>query len=647
MKLTKIKLKDYKQYHGLQKIEVPNEDKIVIVKGENGAGKTNLLNGLTWVFYNVEDRDNKKLFNDNVIYTLEKDEEANMYIEVHFKQKNKFHILKREIVAKKDEFNQYIFNEYHNLDIINDGETESIEDNIEIESYINNILNYSVKDYFFFDGSKIEQFTKENHNEDVKKAIKNLLKIEAIKRAKGHINKIIDDIRRSISDKNLDSKLDDLNNKIDNLRYEIESKQTKKDNFKKNINDLQKNIENTLDELDHIEKNSNYKEQKEKYSSKFHKTKEELKTKKEKLNTYLNNSYILFTENLFKDAKKYIDNKIKNEQDKIPGNIYKLIIRESISEEECVVCEQSLNEDKISELYNKLPNIKVEESTIQSLKSLNTKLENSNIKRKEILQNIAELKSEIIDLEENKEHYKSLVDDYDDKINNEMPDAKKLREMLEKFQEEKEKTQEKLFEIKHEIKNCNKELKDLEKQHKEISKKSEENEFKNKKLDKSYEIREELQRIFNNYEKNEIKKINKKTKEIFDSIIRKEDVFKKVFIDDDYNLNVQRSYDENIVTELSYGERQILSLSLILSLAIVSEEVGAFMMDTPMGNLDPIHRRKLMKNMPDFLDQLFLLVTSSEFTSDLYEICQDFITYQYRLKTLSNGNTQIIKEEIN
>jgi len=63
MRITKIKLNNYKQYYGEQIVEVPKEGKIIIIQGENGAGKTNLLNGLTWALYNGK-MDRERLFND-------------------------------------------------------------------------------------------------------------------------------------------------------------------------------------------------------------------------------------------------------------------------------------------------------------------------------------------------------------------------------------------------------------------------------------------------------------------------------------------------------------------------------------------------------------------------------------------------------
>jgi len=85
--------------------------------------------------------------------------------------------------------------------------------------------------------------------------------------------------------------------------------------------------------------------------------------------------------------------------------------------------------------------------------------------------------------------------------------------------------------------------------------------------------------------------------------------------------------------QLSYGERQILSLSLILALAKISGDQGPFVMDTPMGNLDPIHRQQLITKIPQYVDQLFLLVTSSEFTKELYQLCVENIGAIFRLDT--------------
>ncbi len=44
MIINKIKICNYGPYYGEQEINITNNKKIIIIKGENGAGKTNLIN---------------------------------------------------------------------------------------------------------------------------------------------------------------------------------------------------------------------------------------------------------------------------------------------------------------------------------------------------------------------------------------------------------------------------------------------------------------------------------------------------------------------------------------------------------------------------------------------------------------------------
>ena len=55
MKIDFIKLENYRQYKDL-KIEFSTSENqnLTIIQGANGAGKTNLLNAITWCLYGKE-----------------------------------------------------------------------------------------------------------------------------------------------------------------------------------------------------------------------------------------------------------------------------------------------------------------------------------------------------------------------------------------------------------------------------------------------------------------------------------------------------------------------------------------------------------------------------------------------------------------
>ena len=106
-----------------------------------------------------------------------------------------------------------------------DGQFKSIENpNWKIGS----ILPADVRAYFFFDGEKIDNFARPGHEEEVRKAVRTVLKIEAIERAKTHLEKVARDYRSELKKHTKEGKLQEL---ID----QREKKQAGYDKLSKNI----------------------------------------------------------------------------------------------------------------------------------------------------------------------------------------------------------------------------------------------------------------------------------------------------------------------------------------------------------------------------------------------------------------------------
>ena len=213
---------------------MPGEGKIVIVQGENGAGKTALMNGLTWCLYNKK-ANNKELINDKAVAEAKLGKKVKMYIEIHFNWKNKLCILNRTVGVRKAEETLADLNEEYTLEIIEGAKSCTINDDMEIGYYINNILNETVENYFFFDGARIETFTKENHNKDVEKALKSLLKIDTIKRGREHIKVIINEITNSVKE-------DSEGGEIEQIRLALEELETKIQESERGLRDVTTNI---------------------------------------------------------------------------------------------------------------------------------------------------------------------------------------------------------------------------------------------------------------------------------------------------------------------------------------------------------------------------------------------------------------------
>lgn len=641
MRIHKIKLYNYRQYYGEQIINVPSNGKIVILRGENGAGKTNLINGLTWCLYN-EETNIKELINDKAISDAKPGSNVDMLIELHFDHDGISHILGRRVVAKKNLDNSLKIDKESKLDKMRDGTKETVQEEIQIDNYINNILNESVKNYFFFDGARIETFTRDDHNKDVEKAIKHLLKIDTIKRAKDHIHAVIKDITNLIGDDKSDGVIEGIKAEISKIDDEVKLCSDEFSSLSTDISAVDKDIENTEKEIKHIEQNSLHKEKKIENQNRRNEKQEQLYKKESALKSQLKNAYVCFASKLLDDALQVIQHEAAT---RFPPEVIKDILTETLNHDVCYICEEPLKPGKKESMQVRHDKIASEGGTSPNFLSLSTSFTSIRKEAGRVYHDIETLKMQINEYIKEIEGYEEIIAKCDAMIDGEKSDIIPYKNMLKKLKEARDERRDEKTRLEEKIKSLEHDKKNKEKIY--MDKVKEQNKFNSErnKLSMSYKIRDELEKLYSLYEKTEIPKINDKTKEIFDCIIRKKDVFKKIFIDDEYKLNVNREFsDHNILNQLSYGERQILSLSLILALAKVSGDRGPFVMDTPMGNLDPIHRQKLINNIPEYVSQLFLLVTSSEFTADLHDLCSQHISVIYNMNTVADGMTKIEQE---
>lgn len=431
----------------------------------------------------------------------------------------------------------------------------------------------------------------------------NLLKIDTLNHAKDHIHTVIKDIANSIGDENSGGVIEGIKAEISNIDDKMNLCSDELVSLSNDFSAVERDIENTENEIKHIEQNSLYIEKKIENQKRRDEKQEQLEKKEIALKTQLKNASVCFASKLLDDALQVIQ--YESDKTRFPADVLNAILTESLDRDICYICEEPLRPEKKAALVATRDKFASESSSSPNFLSLSNNFTSVRREAEIIYQGIKNLKMHINDYAKEIEDYDEVIVKCDSMINDELPDIKEHKDMLIKLKDKRDKKRDQKKETEDKIKSLEHDKKNKEKEH--IDKVKELSRFnaERNKLSMSYKIRDELERLYSTYEKTEIPKINDKTKEIFDCIIRKKDVFRKIFIDEEYKLNVNREFsDDNILKQLSYGERQLLSLSLILALAKVSGDQGPFVMDTPMGNLDPIHRQKLINNIPEYVNQI-------------------------------------------
>lgn len=120
----------------------------------------------------------------------------------------------------------------------------------------------------------------------------------------------------------------------------------------------------------------------------------------------------------------------------------------------------------------------------------------------------------------------------------------------------------------------------------------------------------------------------------FNGLARKEDRNLSIQIDPN-SFEVVLIDDEGVMLrkeELSAGEKQIFAISILEALARTSGRSLPVVIDTPLGRLDSVHRKKLVENyFPKTSHQVIILSTDTEIDYAFYEGLQGSISHSYHL----------------
>lgn len=128
------------------------------------------------------------------------------------------------------------------------------------------------------------------------------------------------------------------------------------------------------------------------------------------------------------------------------------------------------------------------------------------------------------------------------------------------------------------------------------------------------------------------------------------DLFTRMSSDKDYTgLVINDNYGLSIihktgvtVPERSAGFEHIVALALIGALHMNAPLQGPIIMDSPFGRLDPTHKRNITENLPRMSSQVILLAYTDEIDSNMARECLGgYLVKEYRLEKVSSFHTQI------
>lgn len=202
MKLNYLQLCNFRQFYGkTPQIRFASGDRnTTVIYGNNGAGKTSLLNAFTWVLYEkftAAFASPELLVNQRAIAEAPPEQAIECWVELQFECDypqgtlcdRKIYQLKRKCYGNKDAQGQVIYSPAKLFMLVAGDDGRWYPPLEPPEDIINRILPASLHQYFFFDGERMDSFLRQDHDSNIAEDTKELLGVKILDRGIEHLKK--------------------------------------------------------------------------------------------------------------------------------------------------------------------------------------------------------------------------------------------------------------------------------------------------------------------------------------------------------------------------------------------------------------------------------------------------------------------------
>jgi len=663
MKLIAIRLLNFRQFFGQQEINFGEKDKdiVTVIFGENGRGKTGLFRAVMFCLFNerklIQDSDTDvseiTLINT---YALETNGEieTKCNVEIEFSHKKSKYILRRQMIGIKA--NNKIVVQEDGVSLMAtspDGNTK-IYKHEDVESEIQNILDVRIKDYFLFDGERIERLTRASADQrrEIGIGIRKLLNIDALERAKQAMdrltvefeaksaNKFTPEYARLIKDIRDNEKIqNDHHARNGEVDKELIAASLEKARLDTELGKIGK-IRDLLTRREELEKSRGIRD-------------DDMR----QMSMRMREHPWKIGPALIKDSISAVIDEIDDMRNRgeVPSDIKRELIERILEEKTCIcgnsIIQGSASYEKILEWKERTIEPGVEDALLQlwrllgeSISSLNGELSAAEAAMYQYSQARAEKRK----IDSELELIREKIGDTDQKGASELEQSRVTQER-------------RILDLESERKYLMKEIEKLEKELGLLKQKIDDEKKRQtllgeieKKALLAREARDALASTHKMFTKKIKEVVGQYATEYFKKLIDEEgyEVLRSIVVGDDYSLQVLDRWNQPFLANISAGQRQIMSISFIIALARAASNDSLLglplFMDTPFGRLSATHREKLIGILSTIAGQWILLATDTEFRKQEALALNNSGNWKkfFFLKSDGNGNTVITEKSV-
>lgn len=383
MRFSSIAIRNYRQYRNLDLRFEKGDHDLQIIIGDNGTGKTNLLNAFTWCLYGkephlgTEDKGKgEPRLNKDAILEADGDENVRVKtisVTVEIEDNDDVVRVQRELPVRLSpgSITEKKAEEVFRVTRIKSSGVSTTTAGEQAAAVLNRLLPEAIREYFFFDGEQLSNYFSETRSEAIRSAVDSISQIDSIREMRRKTDNTVKKLMQALNKTtpNLEAytkKIEDSEEKVRIYSEKMQEAERTRDDAKRKIDELDEKLRGIPDV-----------EEKERARDEL---KERLATKRETLEE-AQRQYFIFARELYVDfsfyeiAKSALDAIAKMEKEKqLPPSIDNAYLQEMLVQHKCEVCNRPLNADEEEHIRDLLERFQVSSETSNILTGMRSEL---------------------------------------------------------------------------------------------------------------------------------------------------------------------------------------------------------------------------------------------------------------------------------
>ena len=660
LRFLSLTVEDFGPYKNRQTIDFTSDDGVTIIWGNNGRGKTTLLNAFRYaLFGKVYGRNTKIQHSLQKISNWESFDEGKYGFKVILKMDSDgvVYELTRQYTVRSGVSIPLSDNDYKE-DVFLKRDTTIVSPE-ERDHILKSIMPEQVSRFFLFDGELLGEYEELLHDENsighkIKESIERILGVPVLINGFTDTKAALKEYQNRLSKAaQKDQNTQIIGSLLEAKQAELKSHEDDCISLKKRLEELQNEKQKIEDEMKRTERTRELLNQQKRLKEAIEKKEEAKKAKLQEMKSLTKKAWQGMLGTRINDLMIQLDGEIAElETKKTKYVISQQIVDElkkGINTGRCPVCDQTLDISLINRLNDKINNpstafgsLTAEEENklieLQGRKAQLKKLNASDLKAqiKSIEDSIADLTVEISDAEQELDAIVKQLSGVEDtaRASSVTNDFAKCIQKISVVEEGIKKEEEIITKTINEIRGLEEKLK-KQAGSGELAKAEKRKEFCEK-------IKDIFEKGVDLYRDSLKQKVERDASNIFVNISNEPD-YSGLKINENYGLYIAHK-SGRIIEIRSSGYEHIVALSLIGALHKNAPLQGPVIMDSPFGRLDPEHKRKITASLPILSEQVILLVYIDEIDEQLArKILGSTLKHEYELCRISAMHTEIKK----